>query len=131
MTVEENMLLATKYNKEKNKKNLIEDALSKMRVLDKLKSKVYELSGGEQQRVALARNMVKPFEIMLADEPTGSLDYENKKIVIDTLIKLNYEGKTIVVVSHDKYFEKVAHKNYIIEKSAIMEVLKWKERYLY
>lgn len=124
MTVEENMLLATKYNKEKNKKNLIEDALSKMRVLDKLKSKVYELSGGEQQRVALARNMVKPFEIMLADEPTGSLDYENKKIVIDTLIKLNYEGKTIVVVSHDKYFEKVAHKNYIIEKSAIMEVLK-------
>lgn len=124
MTVEENMLLATKYNKEKNKKNLIEDALSKMRVLDKLKSKVNELSGGEQQRVALARNMVKPFEIMLADEPTGSLDYENKKIVIDTLIKLNYEGKTIVVVSHDKYFEKVAHKNYIIEKSAIMEVLK-------
>ena len=75
-----------------------------MGISDKLKSKVYELSGGEQQRVALARNMIKPFEIMLADEPTGSLDYENKKIVIDTLIRLNDEGKTIVVVSHDKDF---------------------------
>ncbi|HEK9508795.1 TPA: ATP-binding cassette domain-containing protein, partial [Streptococcus equi subsp. equi] len=113
MTVEENMMLAAKYNQEKNKKNLIEAALNKMGISDKLKSKVYELSGGEQQRVALARNMIKPFEIMLADEPTGSLDYENKKIVIDTLIRLNDEGKTIVVVSHDKDFEKVAHKNYI------------------
>ncbi|HEK9805521.1 TPA: ATP-binding cassette domain-containing protein, partial [Streptococcus equi subsp. equi] len=102
MTVEENMMLAAKYNQEKNKKNLIEAALNKMGISDKLKSKVYELSGGEQQRVALARNMIKPFEIMLADEPTGSLDYENKKIVIDTLIRLNDEGKTIVVVSHDK-----------------------------
>ena len=124
MTVEENMLLATKYNKEKNKPKIIEDALSKMGVLDKLKSKVYELSGGEQQRVALARNMVKPFEIMLADEPTGSLDYENKKIVIDALIQLNSEGKTIVVVSHDKDFEKIAHKSYIIENASIKEILK-------
>ena len=124
MTVEENMLLATKYNKEKNKPKIIEDALSKMGVLDKLKSKVYELSGGEQQRVALARNMVKPFEIMLADEPTGSLDYENKKIVSDTLIQLNSEGKTIVVVSHDKDFEKIAHKSYIIENASIKEILK-------
>lgn len=124
MTVEENMLLATKYNKEKNKPKIIEDALSEMGVLDKLKSKVYELSGGEQQRVAIARNMVKPFEIMLADEPTGSLDYENKKIVIDTLIKLNSEGKTIVVVSHDKDFEKIAHKSYIIENASIKELLK-------
>ena len=124
MTVEENMLLATKYNKGKNKPKIIEDALSKMGVLDKLKSKVYELSGGEQQRVALTRNMVKPFEIMLADEPTGSLDYESKKIVSDTLIQLNSEGKTIVVVSHDKDFEKIAHKSYIIENASIKEILK-------
>ena len=67
-----------------------------MGIEDKLKSKIFELSGGEQQRVALARNMVKPYEIMLADEPTGSLDSENKKIVIDTLVKLNKLGKTII-----------------------------------
>ena len=114
MTVEENMKLAVKYNKAKNKKELIQNALDKMGVGDKLKSKVYELSGGEQQRVAIARNMVKPFDIMLADEPTGSLDDENKSIVIDTLLTLNKEGKTIVVVSHDKDFKKIASKSYFI-----------------
>lgn len=119
MTVEENMLLASKYNKEKNKKNLIENSLNEMGVLDKLKSKVYELSGGEQQRVALARNMIKPFEIMLADEPTGSLDKENKNIVMNSLINLNKKGKTIVVVSHDKDFEKLANKNYFLENGKL------------
>ena len=114
MTVEDNMKLAVKYNKAKNKKELIQTALDKMGVGDKLKSKVYELSGGEQQRVAIARNMVKPFDIMLADEPTGSLDDENKQMVMDTLLALNKEGKTIVVVSHDKDFKKIASKSYFI-----------------
>ena len=122
MTVEENMKLAVKYNKAKNKKELIQTALDKMGVGDKLKSKVYELSGGEQQRVAIARNMVKPFDIMLADEPTGSLDDENKSIVIDTLLALNKEGKTIVVVSHDKDFKKIASKSYLISEGKL-EVL--------
>lgn len=93
-----------------------------MGIEDKLKSKIFELSGGEQQRVALARNMVKPYEIMLADEPTGSLDSENKKIVIDTLVKLNKLGKTIIVVSHDKEFEKIARKNYIIEHGTLKQI---------
>ena len=122
MTVEDNMKLAVKYNKAKNKKELIQNALDKMGVGDKLKSKVYELSGGEQQRVAIARNMVKPFDIMLADEPTGSLDDENKSIVIDTLLALNKEGKTIVVVSHDKDFKKIASKSYLISEGKL-EVL--------
>ena len=122
MTVEDNMKLAVKYNKAKNKKELIQNALGKMGVGDKLKSKVYELSGGEQQRVAIARNMVKPFDIMLADEPTGSLDDENKSIVIDTLLALNKEGKTIVVVSHDKDFKKIASKSYLISEGKL-EVL--------
>ena len=122
LTVEENMKLATKYSKVRNKSECISSALRSMRVLDKLKSKVYELSGGEQQRVAMARNMVKPFEILLADEPTGSLDYENKMIVIDALLRLNDEGKTIVVVSHDKDFEKIAKKSYMIENGSIKEI---------
>ncbi len=122
MTVEENMKLAVKYNKAKNKKELIQNALDKMGVGDKLKSKVYELSGGEQQRVAIARNMVKPFDIMLADEPTGSLDDENKQMVMDTLLALNKEGKTIVVVSHDKDFKKIASKSYLISEGKL-EVL--------
>lgn len=51
---------------------------------------------------------------MLADEPTGSLDDENKQMVMDTLLALNKEGKTIVVVSHDKDFKKIASKSYFI-----------------
>ena len=122
MTVEDNMKLAVKYNKTKNKKELIQNALDKMGVGDKLKFKVYELSGGEQQRVAIARNMVKPFDIMLADEPTGSLDDENKQMVMGTLLALNKEGKTIVVVSHDKDFKKIASKSYLISEGKL-EVL--------
>lgn len=119
MTVEENMMLAIKYSKVKDKARCITSALRAMGVSDKLKSKVFELSGGEQQRVAMARNMVKPFDILLADEPTGSLDYENKMIVINSLIRLNNEGKTIVVVSHDKDFEQIAKKSYLIENAGI------------
>lgn len=124
MTVKENMQLATKYNKEK--KN-IESVLDEMGILNKLNSKVYELSGGEQQRVALARNMVKPFDIMLADEPTGSLDYENKKMVIETLVRINNEGKTVVVVSHDRDFEKIAHRSFNIEDGELKEINRYEK----
>lgn len=122
MTVQENLNLAVKYSRSTDKKSIIKKALMDMGIEDKFKSKIFELSGGEQQRVALARNMVKPYEIMLADEPTGSLDSENKKIVIDTLVKLNKMGKTIIVVSHDKEFEKIAHKNFIIENGKLKQL---------
>lgn len=62
--------------------------------------KVYELSGGEQQRVALARVLLKKCSIILADEPTSSLDYANARIIIDILKKENAKGKTIVVSTH-------------------------------
>ncbi len=122
MTVQENLNLAVKYSRSTDKKSIIKKALMNMGIEDKLKSKIFELSGGEQQRVALARNMIKPYEIMLADEPTGSLDSENKKIVIDTLVKLNKLGKTIIVVSHDKEFEKITHKNFIIENGKLKQL---------
>lgn len=122
MTVEENMKLAVKYSKEKDKKEIIRMALEKMGILDKLKSKVYELSRGEQQRVALARNMVKPFDDLLADEPTGSLDAENKNIVIESLIDLNNQGKTIIVVSHDKDILKYSKRSLLIENRKIEEM---------
>jgi putative ABC transport system ATP-binding protein len=59
------------------------------------------LSGGEQQRVALAKIILKDPEIILADEPTGSLDPANRNYVLDILKMLNENGKTIVVVTHD------------------------------
>lgn len=63
---------------------------------------VYKLSGGEQQRVALARLMIKKCDLILADEPTGSLDSENAQSVLETLKKMNRDGKTVVLVTHDE-----------------------------
>lgn len=75
---------------------------------DKVYDKVYNLSGGEQQRVALARVLLKDFEVILADEPTGNLDDKNALKVLDILNSLKSEGKTIICVTHD---EKIASKS--------------------
>ena len=79
----------------------IEEALRRVGLLDKIDSKVYTLSGGEQQRVALARLMIKKCNIILADEPTGSLDRKNADHVLSILESLNAEGKTVLIVTHD------------------------------
>ncbi|MEO7130229.1 MAG: ATP-binding cassette domain-containing protein, partial [Dermatophilaceae bacterium] len=63
--------------------------------------KVYELSGGEQQRIALARLLLKPCQLVLADEPTGSLDPVNRDIVLDLLKALSEQGKSVIIVTHD------------------------------
>lgn len=65
------------------------------------KRMVYELSGGEQQRVAIARLLLKPCRLILADEPTGSLDRENAGVVMGMLKELQRQGKTLIMVTHD------------------------------
>ena len=65
--------------------------------------KVYTLSGGEQQRVALAKVIAKSPQIIFADESTGSLDERNRSYVMEILKELNHRGKTIVVVTHDPF----------------------------
>ena len=67
--------------------------------------KVFSLSGGGQQRIALARLMLKKCSIILADEPTGSLDSNNAEKVFSILKKLNEQGKTIIMVTHDQKFK--------------------------
>ncbi|MGK0701166.1 ATP-binding cassette domain-containing protein [Priestia flexa] len=66
------------------------------------KEKVHTLSGGEQQRVAIARLLLKNPSLILADEPTGSLDMENRDIIVSLFQKLHEQGKTIIMVTHDK-----------------------------
>jgi len=80
----------------------VEQVLQRVGLSDKIDTPVYKLSGGEQQRVALARLMLKKCSIILADEPTGSLDRENADRVLDILKILNEEGKTIILVTHDE-----------------------------
>jgi putative ABC transport system ATP-binding protein len=102
-TISQNLDLALKFKK-KNKKdnmNLKKEVLKKVGLDLDIKRIVSSLSGGEQQRVALARLILKDPKIILADEPTGSLDTKNGKIVIDLLLKLLDENKTMIVVTHD------------------------------
>ncbi len=80
----------------------IEDALTGVGLKGYDTKKVYTLSGGEQQRVALARLMIKKCELILADEPTGSLDPENTRMVMNILKNINKEGKTIIIVTHNE-----------------------------
>lgn len=102
ITVEDNLMIAMKFSQEKNKNEAIKAVLIEFNLYDKRKQKVFTLSGGEQQRIALARIMLKPHTIILADEPTGSLDAINKEFVMSQLIKFKKAGKTIVVVTHDQ-----------------------------
>ncbi|WP_409069287.1 ABC transporter ATP-binding protein [Clostridium sp. FAM 1755] len=102
-TVLYNLQLALKYvKKSKNeKKDLIKHALKHMNLENYEKRKIYELSGGEQQRVSIARLILKPSKIILADEPTGSLDVQNRDLVLFHLKELNKQGKTVIIVTHD------------------------------
>ncbi|MGN0166048.1 MAG: ABC transporter ATP-binding protein [Lachnospiraceae bacterium] len=89
----------------------VDEALEQVGLLTRKNEKVYKLSGGEQQRVALARLMVKKCSVILADEPTGSLDKENANQVISILQKLNNMGKTIIMVTHNQEFKTIATMN--------------------
>ena len=98
-TVEENLLMVHP----KGRSNVtFEEALHAVGMTNTLKQKVYSLSGGEQQRIALARLRLKNCKLILADEPTGSLDRKNGRLVMDILHQLSKEGKTVLMVTHDE-----------------------------
>ena len=98
-TVKENLKLIKKSSRTDVS---LKEALSRVGLLNEVNKKVYQLSGGEQQRVALARLMMKKCSVVLADEPTGSLDKKNRDIVMNLLHGLNEEGKTVIIVTHDQ-----------------------------
>ncbi|MEG2812597.1 MAG: ABC transporter ATP-binding protein [Clostridium sp.] len=102
LTVYENIKIVLKKGSAKERRNMVLEKLRDVGLGDILDKKVFQLSGGEQQRVAIARLIIHGSDIILADEPTGSLDTKNCDIVMDILERLNSEGKTIIIVSHDE-----------------------------
>jgi putative ABC transport system ATP-binding protein len=102
-TVQENLMMALKYIKKtkKDKESLIDDALVQVGLKNYQSLKIFEISGGEQQRVAVARSILKPSKLILADEPTGALDDKNRDEILEILFQLNKKGKTIIIVTHD------------------------------
>lgn len=107
-TVKYNLEMAAEFSGKKSDNNYRE-ALEKVGLnADYLNQKVYTLSGGEQQRCALARIYLKNYSIVLADEPTGSLDSDNRDKVMEILRSINEEGRTVIVVTHDPEVVKCA-----------------------
>ena len=97
--------------------------LKQMGLEDKLNSTPLRLSGGEQQRVALARALVNDPKILVADEPTGNLDEENKEQILAIFKDANIRGTTVVVATHDKRVIENSHRRVIrLEKGRILEV---------
>ncbi|WP_239253738.1 ABC transporter ATP-binding protein [Listeria ilorinensis] len=115
-TVKQNLKISLKYRQDRSEQSL-EDVMNKVG-LDKsfLTKKVYTLSGGEQQRVAIARTILKPCQIILADEPTGNLDDDNSEKIIQLLKQLQNDGKTIICVTHDQRIADIADQSYEIIK---------------
>lgn len=99
----ENVAMPLGYAKvrRKERKRRAKEALMQVGLGDKLLSRPAQLSGGEQQRVAIARAIVNHPKVLLADEPTGNLDCENGRVVMELLHNLHAEGLTIVMVTHD------------------------------
>ena len=101
LTVKENMCLTSQIKGKKVYEKELNQVLKVLGLEHKKDRFANELSGGQQQRVAIARAILAHTDIILADEPTGNLDGENAKNVMDILKALNKEGKTIVLVTHD------------------------------
>jgi len=108
---------------EKQARQKSESILSRLGLGDRMDHKPNELSGGQQQRVAIARSLANDPEVILADEPTGNLDSKTGKFVMDFLVSMNKNGKTVILITHDLHLVKYAkriislHDGHIIKDS--------------
>lgn len=111
-TVDENLAIPLIYSKKskKEKQEMKTEALQKVGLNIPFKQKVHALSGGEQQRVAIARILLKPCDLILADEPTGSPDADNRGEILEILKGLNEENKTLIIVTHDPCVAEICHR---------------------
>lgn len=112
LTVFENVELPLIYNKVKTseRKKKVETVLERMNMMHRRNHFPQQLSGGQQQRVAVSRAIVHQPKLILADEPTGNLDSENGKEVMQLLSQLNEEGTTIIMVTHSQRDAEYAHR---------------------
>ena len=108
----------------KRRTERVKELLKIVGLTDRAHHKPEELSGGEQQRIAMAAALANDAPVLLADEPTGELDTVNSKIVVDYLVKVNKElGKTIIMVTHDSSVARVADRILRIEDGVIIMAL--------
>jgi len=124
LTVIENVSIAMRFSNDfSNGKERILQILSDMKLSDRLHHLSSELSVGEQQRVALARALIKNPEILFADEPTGNLDPDTAADVLAVFKKLNKEGKTIILITHDPNIAKMTQRTIRIVNGEIASTM--------
>lgn len=118
LNLEENIFLPSligKYSKSEYLKK-VKDLANLLGIEKLLKKYPDSISGGERQRVAVARSLINGPKILLADEPTGNLDSKNEQIIMDLFKKLNKElGLTIILVTHNNDFAKISNKCYTLK----------------
>ena len=124
MTVLDNVAYALKLKKETkaSAKEIALHTLEQIGMSEHLNKKPRQLSGGQQQRVAIARSLITRPKLLLADEPTGNLDSENSKIVVDYLKKIHHQNDiTIIMVTHDLELAKNCDRIYVLEQGKLRE----------
>ena len=120
LTALENVMLAQYYHSIPDEKEALE-ALERVGLADRAKHLPSQLSGGEQQRVCVARALINHPEIILADEPTGNLDDANEEIVVELFRKLHEEGTTLIVVTHDPEVAEVAQRSVVLRSGKLVK----------
>ena len=117
-----NIALPLKYKgfKRKDIEEHVSEIALKLCIEDKLRMPAYLLSGGEAQRVAIARAVVSKPKIIIADEPTSSLDEYNKDYVIEILRDLRVEGSTVIIATHDSFVSRLCDRTLILRKEKTM-----------
>lgn len=123
MSVYDNVVLPYLYSRQRfaqEEKSYINELLEKLDIAPLKDKSVDLLSGGEKQRVCIARALAKKSDIIIADEPTGNLDPVNTREVMNIFSQLNKEGKTIIIVTHNNEVAKLARLQYYLEGGQIL-----------
>ena len=118
LTAVENMMVSQYYHSMPDEEEALE-ALERVGLRDRAKHLPSQLSGGEQQRVCVARALINHPELILADEPTGNLDETNENIVLDLFRQLHNEGTTLIVVTHDPEVAEAAQRTIVLEHGRV------------
>ncbi|AAS12033.1 ABC transporter ATP-binding protein [Treponema denticola] len=123
LTALENVMMAQYYHSLPDEKEALE-ALESVGLKERAKHLPNQLSGGEQQRVCIARALINHPKLLLADEPTGNLDEKNEKLVMEIFEKLHNAGSTIIVVTHDPEVADQAERMVVLEHGKIARIEK-------
>ncbi len=118
LTAVENVMVAQYYHSLPDEKEAME-ALARVGLSERAKHLPSQLSGGEQQRVCVARALINHPEVVLADEPTGNLDEANENIVLDLFRQLHREGTTLIVVTHDPEVAEAAQRTIVLDHGRV------------